>query len=319
MGLTATIIDKERVDDQREDFFNDLKKDLENHSDGPAYHYTPRSDQAGIDLDDIDMDLDRLEEKVDGRLDREEPSLLRMRVEPSDDVEFEEGQFIGFQYEREQDDRPLVRQYSIANSYDDYQETGEIELFVKLVEDGRFTPELFDMDEGTTLDMMPPAGHFTMDDNENDRVMISTGTGAAPFVSMVDAMYDVPDADDIQDDHEQDSWLVYGTRWEDDLGYKDEFDAIDEAYDSFHFVPTLSAEPDWDGERDYVQEVVRQRVEDGTFDDDTEYYICGLGEMVGYTAQMLTGNQVDGADEIPDEQTLDDPIDPDNVNFELYS
>lgn len=327
MGLQAEITEMEQVNGDRESFFNDLKQDLASENASSARHYIPSSDETDIDLDDIDMDLERLEGKVDQRLDREDASLMRLRVEPSDEISFEEGQFISFQYQKDGDDRPLVRQYSIANSFEDYNETGEVELFVRLVEDGAFTPELFAMEEGDTLDMMPPAGHFTQDDTDNDTVMIATGTGVAPFIGMIDDEYILGSSEAAQDrmlqrgrdqPSEGEDWLLYGTRWEDDLGYKEELEELDDLYEDFNFVPTLSAEPDWDGERAYVQELAREYVEDGRVDDDADVYICGLGNMVGYTAQMLTGNQVDGADEIPEDETLDDPLDPDKVNFELY-
>ncbi|MDY6777116.1 MAG: FAD-binding oxidoreductase [Candidatus Nanohaloarchaea archaeon] len=290
-GIQATINSIEAIDEDRKD---DLRRKLalNNHL-----------------LDE------RQEGQVRDRLDREHPSLKKFRLEPDAELDFEAGQFITTMYDMEDEDRPVVRQYSIANSYEDYQDTGELELCVRLVEDGKFTPELFDMEEGDQLEVAQPAGHFTIDETDRDKVMIATGTGIAPIRSMIDSHYH-----DIEPEEEgEDVWLFHGVRWEDDLAYRDEFEALEETYDSFHFVPTLSGELGWDGEDEYVQEVVRDRVENDSLDPDSiETYVCGLSPMVEYTVQMLTGNNASGADEIPEEETLDETVDTDYVNFELY-
>jgi len=57
-------------------------------------------------------------------------------------------------------------------------------------------------------------------------------------------------------------WLVYGTRYESELYYRDYFDRVAEEHPNFHYVTTLSrAHEEWSGLRGYVQEHVSSIVE----------------------------------------------------------
>lgn len=249
-------------------------------------------------------------ERAQERLERRTDSLKRFRIEPDADLEYEtgmEGRYITFTHEI--DGEEIDRHYSIANSAEDYEETGEIELCVRLVEDGAFTPELFDMEEGDRLEMSGPDGHFLIDpDPDKDVLMIDTGTGVAPFSAGIEALYD-----DIREG-ERDVTLVHGSRWEDDLAYHAEFQQMDAEYDSFDYVPTLSGEPDWDGEDRYVQDVAVSLFEDGELDpDSTEVYICGLKEMVNEAAyRMVDDDRAEG-------EGLSDPIEMQDLYFERFN
>ncbi len=78
-------------------------------------------------------------------------------------------------------------------------------------------------------------------------------------------------------------WLVYGTRHEDDLYYRESFERIAAEHPEFHYLPTLSrAGENWPGLRGYVQDHVRAIVE-GLPEDrrhSLDAYICGLNQMV---------------------------------------
>ena len=54
-------------------------------------------------------------------------------------------------------------------------------------------------------------------------------------------------------------WLVFGTRYEHGIYYKEEFKQIEREHPNFHYVCTLSrSEGDWSGCRGYVQDHVRE-------------------------------------------------------------
>ena len=58
-------------------------------------------------------------------------------------------------------------------------------------------------------------------------------------------------------------WLVYGTRYESDIYYREEFEALAERKPNFHYLPTLSrAEESWGGLRGYVQDHVASIIEE---------------------------------------------------------
>ena len=82
-------------------------------------------------------------------------------------------------------DKLVRRAYSIASS----SKAGEyLEFYIKLVRTGELTPRLFSLKVGDSVWLGPkPAGHFTLDTvpPDKDLVMVATGTGLAPYVSMI--------------------------------------------------------------------------------------------------------------------------------------
>jgi NAD(P)H-flavin reductase len=101
-------------------------------------------------------------------------------------------------------------------------------------------------------------------------------------------------------------WLVYGTRHESDIYYREEFEALAARVPNFHYLPTLSrAEASWTGLRGYVQEHVARIIEEraarlgqtlpvpplepnAELNFDTYAYICGLNEMVSSVRERLS-------------------------------
>lgn len=280
-----------------------------------------------------DLQLDpRTDKRVVRRLARDVPSLKKIRLQLDEHLEFEPGQFINIYYDGDDIDgneleTPLIRQYSISNSPEDAHRNGhtELELCVRKVEQeygGNFTPILFEkLGEQDTLEILPSVGgHFTVNEQpDRDQVFIGTGTGVAPLKSMIDHLYDAV----LEDDPDQDVWLFYGARWEDDLAYVEELCELERDHDNFHFVPALSGELGWEGESDYVQEVVRKYIDDlGELDPDSiEAYICGLEPMVNQAVHVLTGDDshVTGDDYRPPDKLLTNPLDPEFVHSERYS
>jgi NAD(P)H-flavin reductase len=81
-------------------------------------------------------------------------------------------------------------------------------------------------------------------------------------------------------------WLVFGTRFEHSIYYREEFERIARENPNFHYLPTLSRCGDeWQGCRGYVQDHVREIVAGRR---GMEAYICGLNQMVAAVRQLLT-------------------------------
>ena len=82
-------------------------------------------------------------------------------------------------------------------------------------------------------------------------------------------------------------WLVFGTRYAEDLYYNDQFLDMERKHPNFHYVSTLSRDNEgWTGGRGYVQEHVAKIVDTRT---DMDAYICGLRDMVQANRDMLKG------------------------------
>src|SRR5262249_39568268 len=152
-------------------------------------------------------------------------------------------------------------------------ETGRFAFCLNRVQDGFMSNYLCDMKEGAEISFQGPFGSFILRPPLRDTVFIATGTGIAPFRSMLHWLLAGPSRH-----HQYRFWLLFGVRTEADIYYREEFDRLAAAHANFHFLPTLSrASQDWPGLRGYVQQhvpgIVGQR-------KDMHAYICGLDKMV---------------------------------------
>jgi ferredoxin-NADP reductase len=181
-------------------------------------------------------------------------------------VAFVAGQYVGLRY----DGTP--RAYSLASS----PTRADLELCVRRVPGGRLSPQICDeLAVGDELTLRGPYGELVLQDHSpRDKVFLATGTGVAPFKSMIDYVFET--GRDEYGGESRDVWLFLGAAWEDDLPYLSAFRERHRRHDNFHFVPCLSREPtlsDWDGETDYVQHALLNHT-------DPSAVTTGLGERL---------------------------------------
>ena len=139
---------------------------------------------------------------------------------------------------------------------------------------------LCDLQEGDVISCQGPFGDFILRPPMRDTIFIATGTGIAPFRSMLHWLL----ADHARHEGKQ-LWLVFGNRTEQDIYYHDEFLQFAREHQNFHYLPTLSrGAPDWQDLRGYVQEHVPQ-IAQGR--QDMHAYICGLDKMIKANRELL--------------------------------
>ncbi len=195
-------------------------------------------------------------------------SLVRVRPDRGRVPAFIPGQFITLGLPRERPPeaarlRPLrpgripmtKRAYSISSSS---HETESYELFVVLVEAGRLTPQLWNLNVGDRLWMDSEAkGEFTLAGvpEHRDLVMVSTGTGIAPFMSM------------LRTYRHARRWrrlvMINGVRYAADLGFRAELEELCRQDPSIRYVPVVSRDSAgeiWNGFRGHVQSVLDEAV-----------------------------------------------------------
>ena len=172
-----------------------------------------------------------------------------MRVQPDgwELPAFEPGQFATLGLPDPAGGKPLKRVYSIASA------PGEpsLEFYLQLVKEGAFTSVLWPHHPGDRVHLAPAIhGRFTLAGvpEDHDLVLIGTGTGIAPFLSMVRHYAG------------RRRWrrcaIVHGARSIDELGYREELHALSRDDPSIAFVPVVSREPEgsgWPGLRGRVQ------------------------------------------------------------------
>ena len=80
-----------------------------------------------------------------------------------------------------------------------------------------------------------PFGDFILRPPLRDTVFIASGTGIAPFRSMLHWLL-------AESDRHQGRkfWLLFGARREQDIYYREEFEHLAAEHANFHFLPTLS-------------------------------------------------------------------------------
>jgi ferredoxin-NADP reductase len=189
---------------------------------------------------------------------------------------FVAGQWLSFKATKP-DGEEITRAYSIASPP---SEDNRFALCLNRVQDGFTSNYLCDMKVGDEIACSGPFGDFILRPPMRDTVFIATGTGIAPFRSMLHWLL----AEESRHQGKQLS-LVFGNRTEKDIYYHDEFLRLAAEHANFRYLPTLSrGGPEWQGLRGYVQEHVPATAQGRT---DMHAYVCGLDKMVKANRDLL--------------------------------
>jgi ferredoxin-NADP reductase len=209
-----------------------------------------------------------------------------------------------------------TRAYSIASA----SRGNRFDLCVNRVEEGFFSNHLADLPDmpvGSTIELHGPHGHFVLQEPITDSILVCTGTGVAPMRAYAQWLFPEGGPDRSSG---KEIWLVYGTRHETDIYYREEFEALARRVPNFHYLPTLSRALDsWTGLRGHVQVHVSRIIEDraarlgqplpappvdlavsgsaasgpaippADLKFDIYCYICGLNFMVSGMRELLNG------------------------------
>ncbi len=250
------------------------------------------------------MSKDALNAIVSGRIEVA-PGLIILRVVPDGWPlpDFEPGQFgvLGLPTSaprcplsdpEEQPAAPsgrlIRRAYSIASSS---REREFVEFYITLVQSGSLTPRLFALAAGDRLWLGPKiTGLFTLEEVPADRdvVLVATGTGLAPYMSMLRTA--LPGAGARR-------WAVLlGARHSWDLGYHAELVTMQRLSPRFDYVPTISRpneEPvPWGGRTGHVSDLWLDGALEAVWGRrpapaDTHVFLCGNPAMVDDMVAIL--------------------------------
>ncbi len=191
---------------------------------------------------------------------------------------FVAGQWLSFKTNKP-DGEEITRAYSIASPPG---EDSRFALCLNRVQDGFMSNYLCDMKEGEEISCQGPFGDFILRPPLRDTVFIATGTGIAPFRSMLHWLLADP-----KRHQDKQSWLLFGNRTESDIYYHAEFLDLAARHANFHYLPILSrGAAEWQGLRGYVQEHAPGIVQNRT---DMHAYICGLDKMIKANRELLKG------------------------------
>jgi glycine betaine catabolism B len=182
--------------------------------------------------------------------------------------DFIPGQFVTLDLPIHEKPNKRWRSYSIASWPDG---SNVFELLIVLSKDGPGTRYLFtEVVAGSELSLRGPQGVFTLPEKiDTDLFLICTGTGLAPFRSMVQyiQLHAIP----FKNIH-----LVFGCRHKEDLLYYDELTVLEKKLPGFHYHPTLSREQ-WEGHHGYVHTIYEALCKEKPA---AHFFLCGWKNMI---------------------------------------
>lgn len=245
------------------------------------------------------------------------PTLLSFKVTRPDGFKFTAGQFVrlgihgkDLQYFAQNYETKLItsetqdyetkgqhvdldgyvfRAYSVASSpYDEF-----IEFFSVVIPEGEFTSKVNHIQVGDSLLLNTmPFGYLTLARYQlplpNDLWLLATGTGLAPFLSILKTI-------EVWQQYQR-IILVYSARTSQELAYQAEIDAIKSIYGdngaAFVFLPIVTREADYAGEKARIPnlilsgkltELVGQKLDK----ERSHVMLCGNPQMVEDTKEAL--------------------------------
>lgn len=198
-----------------------------------------------------------------------------LQLESEEKLEFVAGQFLTFDLPIGEKRIERWRSYSIANA--PHRET--IELCISRVPKGPASDYLFENIRcGDILQHKAPDGQFILPEHlDRPLIFICTGTGIAPFRSMIQHIYEYH-----LDHHE--IILIYGSRYKDDILYHDEWNNYMDRDERFRYYVALSQE-EYGGYQGYVHGLY-SRLESQVI-RHAQVYLCGWQNMVDQAQNIL--------------------------------
>ncbi len=214
---------------------------------------------------------------------QETPNTKRFWIAlPSNSAfDFIPGQFVTLDLPIHEQKNKRWRSYSIASAPNG---TNEFELVIVQLENGAGTTYLFnEVTVGTVIKLRGPQGVFVLPKAiTTDLYFICTGTGVAPFRSMI------LDIHQKQTPHHN-IHLLFGCRQYKDCLYGHEFKALESAEPQFYYHPSFSRETEIreGANQGYVHATYKRLLDAGT-NKDAQFYICGWKDMVDEARVTLT-------------------------------
>ena len=232
------------------------------------------------------------------------PQLIIMRVEPEKELfSFAPGQFavLGLlgrearvaeadaEETAPQPDKMIRRAYSIASSS---VERRYLEFFVTLITSGELTPRLFALRHGGRLFLAPKAsGLFTLDRVAPGKavLLIATGTGLAPYMSMLRTL--------LIHETARKFVVLHGARYSWDLGYRAELESLARVRPNLIYLPSITRPAEdahFRGLTGRIQTLLTQgAVEHASglalHPSQVDVFLCGNPEMIQQTKEWLVG------------------------------
>jgi NAD(P)H-flavin reductase len=176
----------------------------------------------------------------------------------------------------------VQRPMSISSSADDLS---EYEFFIRRVEVGALTPLLWERSVGDPINIKGPKGKFLLQDDGRRALWVASGTGLAPFMSMLETLRGRGQTRDVV--------LLHGVSYDYDLAWSEQLTELQEGGGfPLRYVGTVSRPqhcPDWTGCTGRVEAITAEQLDAHRMTpDDTTIYLCGNPDMVSAVEEIAT-------------------------------
>jgi len=185
-------------------------------------------------------------------------------------------------------DKLIKRAYSISSASRNKE---YIEFYITMVRSGALTPRIFALETGDRIFLSHKfTGVFTLEMTGSDSniVMLGTGTGLAPYMSML--------REDLPCNSKRKYIIVHGARHSWDLGYRSELNTIANVCSNFTYIPAITR-PElehipWGGQSGYIQElwqkgIIQTKSGLQPTPDNTHIFLCGNPSMIDIMLKLL--------------------------------
>lgn len=176
----------------------------------------------------------------------------------------------------------IQRPMSISSSADDLS---EYEFFIRLVDRGGLTPMLWQRTVGDPINIKGPKGKFLLQDDGRTCLFVASGTGLAPFISMIETLRGRGESRDIV--------LLHGVSYDYDLAWREQLTELANGGGfPLRYVATVSrpqACPEWTGCTGRVEAILSDQLDAfGLTSANTTMYLCGNPDMVSVVEEIGT-------------------------------
>jgi ferredoxin--NADP+ reductase len=217
------------------------------------------------------------------RLDLTE-TVAHFRVRPDDGrPDFRPGQYMALGLA--DGDRLVQRPYSAASPAGRGR---DVEFLIRRVERGALTPRLWAAPPGTRLRLGRPKGLFTLQpDDPRTHLFVATGTGIAPFISMLEEL--------LAGRRPPHAVVVHGVSRPAELGYRHHLEGWMAGRPAITYLPTVSrlgkgANAGWTGLSGRAEAVLDHVCDEQALEPRTSVaYLCGNPEMIASAGLILAG------------------------------
>jgi len=195
--------------------------------------------------------------------------------------QFQAGQYITIKMKINGEE--VRRSYSICSA-----NTEGVAIGIKKIEDGKMSTFLTaDVKVGDVLEVMPPSGNFVIKGDKKHIVGICAGSGITPILSMVKT--------ELAKDSDAKFTLIYGNKTQESTMFSEELKKLQENY-------PIRLKIHWAFSRERISGAINGRLDKNniqqllntfiTLKSADAYFICGPGELIDNTNELLLLNKV---------------------------